>query len=497
MNRHRIVLAAAWLSVATAPLAYPQGAPAGRGGGPPVQGAEEDIPLVARFDRNGDGMLDHPERVVARDYLAAHPELRRPARGGRLTRQGTPGPALSEKDVTMYPASVPLYDAGALRTFFIEFERPDWERELEAFWHTDVEVPATLRVDGRTYRNVGVSFRGNNSFTGVPAGLKRPLSLTMDFREDQDLLGHRSLNLLNANQDPTFLRTPLYLDIARDYIPALTANFVRVVINGESWGIYVNQQTFSKEFLRERYGTTAGTRWKSPNNSVGGGLSYLGDSIPLYRRWYEMKGKDDTVAWRKLIHVTRVLNETPPERLEQALAPIMDVDAVLRFLALDIALVNGDGYWRDGSDFNLYLDSAGRFSLLPHDANEGLRAGGRAGGGAQPDPLAVLDDTNKALRHRLLAVPSLRTRYLAYVGDIAERWLDWNRLGPVVERYRALIADDVARDSRKLDATEAFMTGIYGPADATAPSAATIRGFAELRRSALLSHPEIVKARER
>ena len=497
MTRNRIVLAVACFIAATTPLAHSQGAPPARGGGPPVQGAEEDIPLVGRFDRNGDGMLDHPERVAAREYLAAHPELRRPARGGRLTREGTPGPRLAEKDVMMYPDSVSLYDPASLRTFFIEFERPDWEQELEAFWHTDVEVAATLRVDGRTYRNVGVGFRGNNSFTAVPAGLKRPLSLTMDFREDQDLLGHKSLNLLNANQDPTFLRTPLYMDIARDYIPALEANFVRVVINGESWGIYVNQQTFSKEFLRDRHGTTAGTRWKSPNNSVGGGMSYLGDSIALYRRWYEMKGKDDTLAWRKLVDVTRVLRETPPERLEEALAPIMDVDAVLRFLALDVALVNNDGYWRDGSDFNLYLHPGGRFSLLPHDANEGFRTGGRAGGGAQPDPLAVLDDTNKALRHKLLAVPSLRTRYLAYVGDIAEKWLDWNRLGPVVERYRALIADDVARDTRKLDATEAFMAGIYGPTDGTAPNATTIKGFAELRRAALLSHPEIVKARGR
>ena len=40
-----------------------------------------------------------------------------------------------------------------------------------------------------------------------------------------------------------------------------------------------------------------------------------------------------------------MLNETPPDRLEAALAPILDVDGALRFLALEIALVNGDGYW--------------------------------------------------------------------------------------------------------------------------------------------------------
>jgi spore coat protein CotH len=388
-----------------------------------------------------------------------------------------------------------LYDPGALRTLFLRFEQSDWEQELAAFYHTDVEVAATLTVDGRTYRDVGVSFRGNNSFTAVPEGLKRPLSLTIDFVHDQDLLGHRSLNLLNANQDPTFLRSVVYLDIARDYIPAVKANFTRVVINGESWGVYVNQQTFSKEFLREALNATKGTRWKSPNNSVGGGFSYLGDDIALYRRWYEMKGADDPAAWRALVHATRVLNETPPGELAAALAAVMDVDEVLRFLAIDVALVNGDGYWRDGSDFNLYLDERGRFLATPHDANEGFRAGGRAGGAAQPDPLTTLDDPNKALRHRLLAVPDLRRRYLACMGDIAEKWLDWNRLGPIVDRYQKLIADDVAKDTRKLDTIEAFTAGIHGPGDGTPPAASTIKGFADQRRAALLAHPEIIKAR--
>jgi hypothetical protein len=466
--------------------------------GPPVQGAEEDVPLVKQFDRNKDKWLDHAERALAREHLTAHPELRKPVRVvGRVTRTGAPGVRLTDRDVQRYPDSVSLYDRSALRTFFLDFEHPDWEQELEAFWHTDVEIAATLRVDGKTYRDVGVSFRGNNSYTGVPAGLKRPLSLTIDFVHDQNLLGHTSLNLLNSFTDPTFLRSSLYLDVTNDYIPAPEANFVRVVINGESWGIYVNQQTFSKEFVKQRFHTSGGTRWKSPNNSVGGGLSYLGDSIAPYRKWYEMKGKDDTVAWRRLVDVTRILSQTPPERLEAALAPVMDVDAVLRFLAIDVALVNGDGYWKDGSDFNVYLRPDGRLTLLPHDANEGFRSSARGGGvpGATPDPLVNMADTNKALRHRLLAVPALRTRYLAYVRDIAEKWLDWQRLGPVVERYRALIAEDVARDTRKLFATEDFANGIFGAPEAAAPSPATLKGFAELRRAALLLHPEIMKAR--
>jgi hypothetical protein len=466
-------------------------------GGPPVQGAEEDTPLVGRFDRNRDKRLDREERTAAREYLVAHPELRRPAGRGRITRTGSPGVPLAPKDVTQYGEKVPLYDADTLRTLFLEFEHPDWEQELVAFYHTDVEVPATLVVDGKRYRDVGVSFRGNNSFTAVPDGLKRPLTLKLDFvHADQHLLGYRTLQLLNSNQDPTFLRTLLFLDVARGYIAAPAANFARVAINGENWGVYVNQQAFNKDFLQDAFKTTEGRRWKSPNNSTGGGLSYLGDDVAPYRRWYEIKSKDDPASWAALIRVCKVLNETSPEGLEKALEPLMDVDAVLKYLALDVALVNNDGYWRDGSDFNLYQNKDGRFLLVPHDVNEGFRASGR-GGGAQPDPLVTLDDPNKALRYKLLAVPALRTRYLAYMGDIAENWLDWSKLGPLVERYQELIADDVARDSRKLDTTEAFTTGVYGPSADATPVATTIKGFVELRRAALLAHPEIVKVRQR
>ena len=490
-------IAAACLAIGTL-WAQQAGLPArqaqsGRGGAP-VQGAEPDLPLVAKFDRDGDKRLNRAERDAARDYRSANPDLRRPTRGSRLPRAGSQGPALAPKDVRAYPASVSLYDANTIRTLFLQFEANDWEQELEAFYHTDVLVPATLIVDNRTYRDVGVSFRGNNSFGNVAAGLKRPLSITMDWVHDQDLLGYKSLNLLNSNQDPTFLRSVLYLDVARDYIPALRANFARVAINGESWGLYVSQQTFSREAEREMFKSSAGTRWKSPNNSVGGGFSYLGDDIALYRRWYEMKGADNLDAWRALVRVTKVLNETAPERLEAALAPLMDVDAVLKFLALDIALANGDGYWNDGSDFNVYLSAEGKFLLTPHDANEGLR--GRGTNAAQPDPLVSLDDPNKALRHRLLAVPALRERYLRYVGDIAEKWLDWNRLGPLVGRYQNLIADEVARDTRKHETTDAFTAGIQGVAGA-APAAATLKGFAELRRAALLAHPDVSSARTR
>ena len=113
-----------------------------------------------------------------------------------------------------------LYDPNIIRTFFLQFEDTDWEKQLAEFKNTDVEVPATLLVDGKTYSKVGVHFRGMSSFGMVSEGQKRSLNLSLDFaQKDQQLGGYRTLNLLNSHEDPSFLRSILFYQIAREYLP--------------------------------------------------------------------------------------------------------------------------------------------------------------------------------------------------------------------------------------------------------------------------------------
>ncbi|MEZ6119693.1 MAG: CotH kinase family protein [Pirellulaceae bacterium] len=229
----------------------------------------------------------------------------------------------------------------------MEFENADWEKELEAFHGTDVDVPARMTVDGKSYENVGVHFRGMSSYGMVPTGMKRSLNLSVDYvHSDQELYGYSTLNLLNANGDASLMSTVLYSQIARKYIPAPKANFVHVVINGESWGVFTNVQQFNKDFIKENFGTKQGNRWKVRGNpGADGGLRDLGDDIEEYKRRYTIKSDDSPEAWQDLIRFCKILNSTPPESLESELANIADVDSILWFLALDVALVNSDGYW--------------------------------------------------------------------------------------------------------------------------------------------------------
>ncbi|MCX6627319.1 MAG: CotH kinase family protein, partial [Candidatus Solibacter sp.] len=193
---------------------------------------------------------------------------------------------------------------------------------------------------------------------------------------------YRTLNLLNSNSDPTYLRTVLYHYVARQYIAAPKANYVRLVINGESWGAYVNVEQFNSDFTQANFKSTKGARWKvlgSPGGS--GGLAYKGEDAASYKRSFEIKTKDDAKSWADLIRLCKVLNQTPPEQLEQALAPMLDIDGALRFLAVDKVLINNDGYWVRSSDYSLYEDPNGRFHVIPQDANETFREVEMMGGG--------------------------------------------------------------------------------------------------------------------
>jgi hypothetical protein len=520
------------------PPGFGPGGP-GRGFGPPMM---QETKLVAQFDKDGDGRLNAEERAAARAYHQAN----RANRGGRFPggpggrgRGGepqpvSPGEKISPADVKHYDAE-PLYDTTTLRTLFLDFEDADWEKEMEDFNRTDVDIPAKLMVDGKTYREIGVHFRGMSSYMMVGTGQKRSLNLSLDYAHDaQNLLGYRTLNLLNSHEDASFLRAPLYSRIAQDYIPAPKVNFVRVVIGGENWGIYASAEQFNKDFMKSRFGSTKGARWKVPGSPGGrGGFAYLGDDLSAYKRIYEIKSKDDDASWWKLVRVFKILDQTAPEQLEAALAPHLDIDGALRFLALDTTFSNGDGFWTRTSDYSIGEDAKGKLHVIPHDMNEtfsfgggpmggrgrgpggprggpgefsgpgpdrrdgnagpgfppgGGRGPGRGpggGGGTQLDPLAVMKNPNAVLAAKLLAVPALRTRYLGYVREMATTWLDWAKLGPVAQSYHDLIDADVKRDTRKLESYADFAESLEGPRG--------LKAFADQRRAFLLAH-EAIKA---
>ena len=91
-------------------------------------------------------------------------------------------------------------------------------------------------------------------------------------------------------------------------------------------------------------------------------------------------------------------------------------------------------------------------------------------------------------------MPELKAKYLGYTKDIAQKWLDWKRLGPIAEKHHALILDAVRHDTRKLSSTEAFEKSLHenvgGGTGFGRGTKIGIKNFADMRRAYLLGYEE-------
>jgi CotH kinase protein len=452
--------------------------------------------LVKRFDADKNGRLEGKEREAVIRWIQEE-RIKNPPRrrGSRPAPKTELRPRTIAKDSVEVFKGRDLFDLGVIRTVFLEFENPKWAEEMALFYRTDVDMPAKLTVDGEEYPGVGVHFRGTSSFFTILNRKKKSFSISLDYTDrKQKLQGHKTINLLNGHADPSFMRTVMFAHIVSQYIKMPKAAWVHLVINGESWGLYINDQQLNKDFIEQAFQTRKGARWKiGPNFKGEAALAYQGPSVADYKTKYELKSGKKKTAWKGLIGLCRTLSGSSPEELEKALPAMLDIDHALWYLALDNILMDGDGYHYRGSDYALYMHPSGKFYPLFRDNNEAFNYGGGPGGfgregqrsrrakGAIMDPLALVDEERAALSSKLLAVPKWRAQYLKNCRTLRDTWVDWKKIGPLVRRWKAQIEPLIAKDDKALYGYQAFLDAL-GQGSGRSPG---LRKFITERRAFL------------
>ncbi len=415
-----------------------------------------------------------------------------------------------------------FYDQSVLYTLELTFEQMDWWQQLEANYASKENILADLTVDGVVYSDVGVRFRGNTSYITTENTLKAPFNIEIDYvNEDQRLMGYKTLNLINAAEDPTFMREVLYSNTCRQQIPSAKGNFIKLVINGENWGVYANIQQINAELIKDWFPSNDGTRWRAqgigggdgggtgggnrppPGNqgpqtppvnptqpaqpgggTEGGGvgdgsaaLTWLGDDPNIYEAVYELKNSKLDEPWTGLIQACDVLNNMPLDELTTELDTVLNMDRALWLCAFEIIFHDDDGYvHKRGSDYCLYYEpETERLHLIQYDGNSCMRSANN-----NWSLFYRADDANVPIMNRLLAIPTYRQRYLAHVRTVLDFYLTEERLYPMIDAYQALIEEEVTLDEKKLESTAEFFTGVD-----------ELKDFIQIRRSTLLTQEEV------
>lgn len=390
-------------------------------------------------------------------------------------QQLPPSMHFSESDHTLYTgkqAPTGFYDEGSVKTFQLWFSQTGYWQQLATNYATHTDLPATLVVENDTFYAVGVRFKGQTSYSMVQNADKKSFNITLDYTyPEQNIEGYNTFNLNNAFEDASFMREFLYLHQIRQHVPAAKCAYVHLYINGQDWGLYPNVQQLDGNYISDWFFSNDGTRWRAdrPEGTTGGpgggggpgwgdgtaALNDLGADSTEYKKYYTLKSTNKTNPWEDLIRVCDVLNSTVPDSLEAKISQVMDLDRTLWFLASEIAFSDDDSYVYKGKmDYYLYWDVETNWMVpLEFDGNSAFKSNA-----TNWSPFYNANKVNYPLLNRLLAVPSIRQRYLAHFRTLVADEMEQSAFDALVAQTDALIKPLVSSDPKKLYTISAYET---------------------------------------
>jgi len=361
----------------------------------------------------------------------------------------------------LYDAPGGLYEKDSLRNLHIDFYTPNYHSILvdSFFSNPKFRLPAMVTLNGITHDSAGVRYKGNSTFclpndAGNP---KLPYNIDMNyFVSGQKLLGYKKLKLPNAWLDATFAKEFEAAKIYRNYLPSPEVNLIKLYVQGNYLGVYVNTESINKQFLKKHFDEKSGALFKCDpvqmfcDNSTASGapdLNWLGYDSTLYYDSYTLKSEK---GWEELLDLINTLNNNFSE-----IDSVLNVDRVLWAFAVNSAICNLDtynGYYLH--NYYLYQTKDGLFQMIPWDLDNSFL--GAILGFTSPttlyerDPYYGDDPTiGRPLLAQLLNNPLYRNIYTAHLRTVINESLDTSVIRGSVNTLQSLAHNAVDADQNK------------------------------------------------
>lgn len=269
-----------------------------------------------------------------------------------------------------------VFNKNKVTTVDIEIAEEDWADMLENA--TDKELKqANITVNGKRIENVAIRTKGSSSLHSVVSSDSDRYSLKIDFDyydDTQSLYGLKKLNLNNNFSDSTLMREYISYELMEQMgLPTPANSYMYVTVNGEERGLFLGVEAVDETFLANNYGSNDGFLFKP--DGTGSDLKYISDNIADYTG-IGLKTNEGNVDQSKFIEMIEAINSGGD------IEKYIDVDEMLRYFAMNTALVSLDSY-QGNMKHNYYLyEDNGVFSIIPWDFNMsfgGFGVGGRGG----------------------------------------------------------------------------------------------------------------------
>jgi spore coat protein H len=311
-------------------------------------------------------------------------------------------------------------------------------------------VKAMVTVDDQPFSEVGVRFKGQWSYGLAGSTPRKPLKLKFDhFVDGQYFHGIRTLSLSSNAVDPSLLRESLGFAMFRDAgLPAsrtcLAMVFLTVdgLYDSELLGLYTAIEEVDKDFLHQHFGTSRGLVIRPERTR---NLAYFGPQWDEYSR-YNIQSEPTPFTAQRFIDFTRLINRADDETFSRKLGDFVQTEQFLRFVAVNVIMINLDGVLVNGHNFYIHIHpKTGRLSFIPWDLHYSY---GHHGTSMEEWVALTIEKPYRAdnrLVQRALATPWMRNAYHEFLRELAagpfspqRQHERIDRLEQVVEKARAL-----------------------------------------------------------
>ncbi len=393
--------------------------------------------------------------------------------------QETPKPKLSDKSVLApVPATKKLLPESRLPVYELKMTAKDLVALEQTAFQNDTH-PAIFIANGVTYNKVKVRFRGDWARTWP----KKPLKIFFD--HDQLFEGRRCLNLNSGWRDPAFIREPLAFQFyAACGVPAPKARMVRLHVNGQFRGLYVEVEQPDKAFL-SRLNLKGASLYKAISKSHQSDERDLG-AESNYGSHYDKEtqkteGQGDLESFcHDLARATNVAGFFNDR---------MDLDKYINYLAATVLIQNWDCF--NKNHFLLYEGrNSKKWWVVPWDLDRTF--GDHWHGGFDYAQLPILLGTRplpgptgwNRMEARFFSDPALRGRLLDRLQALLEKEFTTEKLFPILDGFEADISAEAALDrARWPSPTPDLHSGI-----------AQVKNYIKRRRAFLMG--EVARLRE-
>lgn len=390
-------------------------------------------------------------------------------------------------------------------------------------------VKADFWFDDKLVPDVAVRPKGNSSLKTAVNSNSIRFSLKVDFNffnSARTFYGLKKINLNNGFSDPTMIREVLGYELFEQMdIPTPRTAFVDLWVNDTHLGVYTMVEQIDQTFLENNFPDATGNLYKPETRAAalnwteadlgdmdeyyaefeedeinlgGGKLSEIMQALgqedfmqeTTQRPWADLPQQNEVKAGAPatseyfyleqmglktnennpdhsaLLHLLEVLNNEPDETFPEEIEKILDVDEVLRFIAVSAAIVHLDNYIGSGHNYYLY-EIDGKFTVIPWDLNMVF---GTFNYGIDRNQLVnfYIDEptagafADRPLVARLLSYQPYLDKYHDYLEEFLDGPFTVAKMNTRIDELGDLIRPYVIDDEMKFFSDQQFEVGLSG-----------------------------------